>query len=104
MCFLLLGVEMKKCTKRLYQSYLQASSVRYSGLALSEVSPIELSHDSVSYWLKHSKHQPSEVFKQSKDIIGDREGYLIFDDTVLDKHRSKKLIWLNHNTLAINME
>ena len=95
MCFLLLNVQMEKCSKRLYQAYLQASSVRYSGLALSEVSPVELSHDSANYWLKHSKYQPSEVFKQSKDIIGDREGCLVFDDSVLDKHRSKKIELVN---------
>ena len=81
---------MKKCTKCLYRSYLQASSGRYAGLELSEVSPVELFHNSVNYWLKHTKYQPSEVFKQSKDIIGDRAGCLIFDDSVLDKHRSKK--------------
>ena len=86
---------MSKCSKNLYQSYLQASSVRYSGLALSEVSPVELSHDSVSYWLKKSKYQPAEVFKQTKDIIGDKEGYLVFDDSVLDKHRSKKIDLVN---------
>jgi len=37
-----------KCNKELYKSFLQVSSVRYSGKALSEVSPKELSHDSVS--------------------------------------------------------
>ena len=40
-----------KCSKDLYKSFLQASSVRYSGKALSEVSPINLSHDSASRWL-----------------------------------------------------
>jgi hypothetical protein len=79
----------------LYRSYLQASNVRYSGLGLSEVSPIELSHDSVSYWLKKSKYQLPEVFKQTKDIIGDKEGDLVFDDSVLDKHRSKKIDLVN---------
>ena len=34
-----------KYSKDLYKSFLQASSVRYSGKALSEVSPINLSHD-----------------------------------------------------------
>ncbi|WP_342271924.1 hypothetical protein [Candidatus Tisiphia endosymbiont of Parasteatoda lunata] len=29
-----------KCSKDLYKSFLQASSVRYSGKALSEVSPV----------------------------------------------------------------
>ncbi|WVX66016.1 hypothetical protein Bealeia1_00186 [Candidatus Bealeia paramacronuclearis] len=49
-----------KCTKSLYRSFLQASSVRYSGLALSEVSPIPLSHDSVNRWLSSSALRPSE--------------------------------------------
>jgi hypothetical protein len=40
-----------RCTKELYKAFLQASSMRYSGLALSEVSPISLSHDSISRWL-----------------------------------------------------
>ncbi|KJV77951.1 hypothetical protein RHORCCE3_1906 [Rickettsia hoogstraalii str. RCCE3] len=29
-----------KCSKDLYKSFLQASSVRYAGKALSEVSPV----------------------------------------------------------------
>ncbi|ALB22334.1 hypothetical protein Psal006b_02058 [Piscirickettsia salmonis] len=41
-----------KCTKEIYKAFLQASSVRYSGLALSEVSPKPFSHDSVSRWLQ----------------------------------------------------
>ena len=41
-----------KCTTELYKAFLQATCVRYSGLALSEVSPYELSHDSISRWLQ----------------------------------------------------
>ena len=37
-----------KCTKELYKAYLLASSMRYSGIALSEVSPYLISHDSIS--------------------------------------------------------
>lgn len=48
-----------KCNKDLYKSFLQASSVRYSGKALSEVSPNHLSHDSASRWLKNSNFCPS---------------------------------------------
>ena len=46
------------CTKDLYREYLLASAVRYSGLALSEVSPISLSHDGVSRWLKSKTFPP----------------------------------------------
>jgi len=50
-----------KCTKDLYKAFLQASSVRYSGLALSDVSPSELSHDSISRWLKDKNFRPKEI-------------------------------------------
>nr|WP_222703506.1 hypothetical protein [Candidatus Arsenophonus triatominarum] len=36
------------CIKNIYKTFLQVSSVRYSGLALSEVSPSPLSHDTIS--------------------------------------------------------
>ena len=41
----------RRCTKEWYKAFLQASSMRYSELALSEVSPELISHDSVSRWL-----------------------------------------------------
>ena len=85
----------KKCNKDLYQSYLQASSVRFSGLALSEVSPVELSHDAISYWLKITTLKPAEIYKKTQRLIGDREGLLIFDDTILDKHRSECIELVN---------
>nr|WP_187153281.1 hypothetical protein [Candidatus Arsenophonus triatominarum] len=34
--------------KDIYKTFLQVSSVRYSGLALSEVSPSPLSHDTIT--------------------------------------------------------
>ncbi|WP_290604071.1 hypothetical protein [Arsenophonus sp. ENCA] len=36
------------CIKDIYKIFLQVSSVRYSSLALSEVSPSPLSHDTYS--------------------------------------------------------
>jgi SRSO17 transposase len=79
----------------LYETYLQVSSVRYSSLALSEVAPYDLSHDSISYWLKNSNCKPSEVWQKVKHIVRDRPGTLIFDDTILDKSRSKKIELVN---------
>ena len=40
-----------KSTKNLYKAFLQATSVRYSSIALSEVSPVNLSHDSIIRYL-----------------------------------------------------
>jgi hypothetical protein len=81
-----------KCDKELYKAFLQASCIRYSGLALSEVSPDKLSHDSVSRWLKKSSSslRPKEIWQISKRYIQKNEPcLLICDDTILDKHRSK---------------
>ena len=81
-----------KCTKSLYRSFLQASSVRYSGLALSEVSPIPLSHDSVNRWLSSSALRPSGVWTLTQPLINKKEPcFLVCDDTVLDKRRSEKI-------------
>lgn len=51
-----------KCTKDVYKTFLQASSIRYSGLALSEVCPESLSHDSVSRWLKSQHFRPRDLW------------------------------------------
>ncbi len=81
-----------KCTKELYKSFLQATSMRYSGLSLSEVSPINLSHDSVSRWLSSQKFRPREVFEIANDFIDKEEPcLLIADDSVLSKQRSKNI-------------
>ena len=86
-----------KCTKEIYKAFLQASSVRYSGLALSEVSPTELSHDSVSRWLNSRCFRPKEIYQESEKVINfDNDYYIIGDDTVLDKHRSKKIDLVNY--------
>ena len=86
-----------KCNKDLYKSFLQASSVRYSGKALSEVSPNHLSHDSASRWLNNSHFRPSEVYKESSKYIDhDAPCLLVGDDTVLSKQYSKKIDLVNY--------
>lgn len=80
------------CTLELYKAFLQASSVRYSGLALSEVSPIPISHDSISRWLNEKNFRPREVWKIAHAHITSSEPcLLIADDTVLAKPRSHKI-------------
>lgn len=85
------------CTKQLYKSYLHASSVRYSGLGLSELSPCEISHDAVSRWLKDTHFRPREVWEISKKHINaSEESILICDDTILKKSRIKKIELVKH--------
>lgn len=86
-----------KCTKSLYTSFLQATSVRYSGLALSQVSPIALSHDSVNRWLSSRSFRPSGVWELSSSVIKLKEPCLVMgDDTILDKHRSEEIDLVNY--------
>lgn len=80
------------CTVDLYKAFLQASSIRYTGLALSEVSPVQVSHDSVSRWLQATKQTPNKVWTEaSKFISKDSPCLLICDDTILSKQHSKKI-------------
>lgn len=86
-----------KCTKELYKAFLQASSVRYSGLALSEVSPFEISHDSISRWLSSQCFRPREIWEISQNYIDKQAAcLLIADDTVLTKTHSKKVELVNY--------
>ena len=86
-----------KCNKSLYTSFLQATSIRYSGLALSEVSPFHLSHDSVNRWLASNSFRPSGIWELTKPLINIKKPcILIGDDTVLDKNRSKKIDLVNY--------
>jgi len=86
-----------KCTAEIYKAFLQATSVRYSGLALSEVSPIDISHDSVSRWLQDRHFRPSEIWATTEKLIDKAEpSLLIADDSVLDKEHSKKIDLVNY--------
>jgi len=61
-------------------------------LALSEVSPISVSHDRVSRWLKSKTFPPKEVWQSVQKLVDmDTPCVLIADDTVLDKRHSKKI-------------
>ena len=81
-----------KCTKELYKAFLQASSVRYTGLALSAVSPSDISHDGISRWLKAMRYTPAAIWPLAEKLIDRQEpSLLIADDTVLSKVHSKEI-------------
>lgn len=91
-----------KCSRELYCSFLEVTSDRYSALSLSEVAPSssELSHDSISRWLRDAKVQPKDIWAAAKkDLMkpngSHRPGILVFDDVVIDKSRSGKTELVN---------
>ncbi|WP_334469150.1 IS701 family transposase [Arsenophonus sp. PmNCSU2021_1] len=80
------------CIKDIYKTFLQVSSLRYSGLALSEVSPSPLSHDTVSQWLKSRCFRPKDLWRLVEPSIDKKSPcVLIADDTLIAKTRSKKI-------------
>jgi len=78
-------MQHQKCSLDLYVDFLIASQKQYSGSELSKVSPIDMSHDSVNRWLAKNKLTPKIVWKESQSMVELKSGYLIIDDTLLDK-------------------
>ncbi len=86
-----------KCIKEFYRTFIQASGMRYSGLAIAKVYPDQLSHDSFSHRLKDKKFQPKEIFETVKHSVDRYEpGVLIADGTGLSKRHSKKIEIVNY--------
>nr|WP_162505415.1 hypothetical protein [Candidatus Arsenophonus triatominarum] len=85
------------CIKDIYKTFLQVSSVRYSGLALSEVSPSPLSHDT-----KSRCFQPKDLWRLVETSIDKKSPcVLIADDTLIAKTRSKKIEMVHYQYSGI---
>ena len=80
-----------KVTTQDYGQFLINGVYNYTGMYLSKIVD-DLEHDSVWRHLNGSK-LPSKVIweRVSEDIIYSSKGYLLFDDSVLDKSGSKKI-------------
>jgi hypothetical protein len=79
----------QQCSLKLYSEFLIANQNRYSGLELSKVAPGEISHDSISRWLSTANFNPSSLWNQTKDLVVKNTGYLVVDDTLLNKKYSQ---------------
>lgn len=80
-----------KATFELYGQFLLSSQINYTCTYLAKhFEPI--THDNVQYFLKNSRFAPRHLWqKVKKDIVFSTKGYVIFDDTVLDKGYSHKI-------------
>ena len=62
------------------------SQINYTITNYADHHPENISHDRINRYIKGDKLKPRLVWEQVKqDIVADAEGYLLFDDTVLDK-------------------
>lgn len=82
-------MQKQKCSLALYSHFLIASQNRYSGVELSKVSD-NMAHDAVSRWLSKFTFAPPELWNQVKDLTNRSSGYLVLDDTTLNKQYSRE--------------
>ena len=80
-----------KVTAQLYGQFLVSSQVNYTGTYLADHLD-GLTHDNVGYFLKTSHFTPRQLWQQVRpQLVLSARGYVLFDDTVLDKHHSRRI-------------
>ena len=82
-------MQKQKCSLSLYSNFLIGNQNRYSGVELSKVTD-GMAHDAVSRWLLKFTFKPQELWNQVKNLVNPQAGYLVVDDTTLDKRYSKE--------------
>lgn len=77
-----------KMTRQIYCQYLLSSQINYTCTNLAD--HVEgLDHNSIYRYLKRERLAPRLIWEKVKDLLAQAEdGYLLFDDTVLDKSYS----------------
>lgn len=81
----------QKCSLKLYTNFLIANHNRYSGVELAKsIKDKDICHDAVSRWLIKADFTPSDLWRQVKPLVNLKAGYLIGDDTLLNKQYSRK--------------
>ncbi|MBD2196459.1 MULTISPECIES: IS701 family transposase [Calothrix] len=78
-------------TKLNYCQYLLSSQINYTMTNLAEHLET-ISHDAINYYLKREKLTPRLLWDNVKEVVEpDTNGYIIFDDSVLDKRYSEEI-------------
>lgn len=74
-----------------YCQYLLVSQTNYTMTNFADHAA-NISHDQINRYLKSSKLKPSSLWKAVKhEIIQSKNGYILFDDTIVDKNFSHKI-------------
>lgn len=75
--------------KDTYSQFLLSTFGRYSMLWLAQVTNQQPAHDSWTRWLTQTKQRPSILWDEMQSLVDLQSGYLVLDDTVLDKWYAK---------------
>jgi len=71
--------------KELYSQFLLATQGRYSAVWLSQLLGNHPAHDTFTRWLAQTKLKPHILWEYAKNLIDKNTGYIVIDDTVIDK-------------------
>jgi len=71
--------------KELYSQFLLGTQQKYSAVFLASLRDNIPAHDTFTRWLSTTKLQPHIIWEYSRSLVKKECGYLIVDDTVLDK-------------------
>lgn len=77
--------------KELYCQFLIAAQGRFTVTTLAELFNNHPAHDSYTRWLTRIKLKPRILWEYAQSMIDKNSGYLVVDDTVLDKWHGKMI-------------
>ena len=82
---------MVRPTRLDYCQYLLSTPINYTLTHFADHSE-NFSHDQINRYLSGDRLTPRMLWEHVKnDVVADPDGYLIFDDTVIDKRYAKKI-------------
>jgi len=82
-------VQNKMC-KELYCQFLLAAQSNFTMTAMAETLNT-MAHDKINRWAEETKLTPAILWEYAKHLVEKRPGYLICDDTVIEKEFGKDI-------------
>lgn len=83
--------ETVNISKELYCQFLIAGHERYSAVELAKLFDNHPAHDSYTRWLNTVKLKPHIIWEYAQTMVDINNGYLIVDDSVLDKWYGRQI-------------
>jgi len=81
----------QKCDEYLYTQFLLAAQDSYTCTELEQVAPTSMAHDSPTRLLAQQKLTPKILWKNVKPHVNPDGGFLVVDDSVIDKPKMEQL-------------
>ena len=79
------------CTKEEYVKYLITSQINHTQTYMGD-RHFEISHDQLNRFMRSEKLRPRHLWQSVReDVVADKDGCLLFDDTTLNKEHSEHI-------------